>query len=72
MRIFEDQEITKSLRDVIRYLSGVRAADSLDGVKEEQESNVAESRVTISAYLAINNFSILRASYTNAHLSSWK
>ena len=33
------------------YLSGVRAADSLDGVKDEQESRVAERRVTISAYL---------------------
>ena len=33
------------------YLSGVRAADSLDGVKDEQESRVAERRGTISAYL---------------------
>ena len=41
----------KMLGSKDEYLSGVRAADSLEGVKEEQESKVAERRVTISAYL---------------------
>ena len=41
------------------YLSGVRAADSLEGVNEEHESNVAERRVTISAYLWQQNIFVL-------------